>query len=293
MSAAAAPAAAPAGALPGLAPPWRRQLWLRLAALLVIVNGTFPILWILLTSLKTETELSRRPITYLPADATLGNYLRAFAEQPLWLYVLNSFVVASLATLLAVGVASLAAYALARLNVRGRDLILAALIAVSTFPLVTLMVPLFQLMRGLGILNTYLALILPYAVLSLPICTLVLVSFFEGIPRDLENAAMIDGCTRLGALWRVVVPLSAPGVFTAALLAFVNAWDEFLLALSFTSSQQMRTVSVGITLYQGEYAFPWPLISAALIVALVPIAVLIVTFQERVVSGLTQGGLKG
>lgn len=268
-------------------------LWLRLAALIVILNGTFPILWILATSLKTETELTRRPITWLPDDPTLGNYVRAFAEQPLPLYILNSAVVATLATLLSILVSALAAYALARLRIPGRALILAALVAVSTFPLITLMVPLFQLMRALGILNTYLALILPYAVLNLPVCTLVLTSFFEGIPQDLENAAMIDGCTRLGALWHVIVPLAAPGVFTAAILAFVNAWDEFLLALSFTSSQQMRTVAVGITLYQGEYAFPWPLISAALIVALVPIAVLIATFQERVVGGLTQGGLKG
>jgi multiple sugar transport system permease protein len=268
-------------------------IWLRLAALIVILNGTFPILWILLTSLKTEAELTRRPITWLPADPTLANYVRAFADQPLLLFVLNSFVVALLATALSILVAALAAYALARLNVRGRDLMLGALVAVSTFPLITLMVPLFQIMRGLGLLNTYLALILPYAVLNLPVCTLVLVSFFESIPKDLENAAMIDGCTRLGALWRIVVPLAAPGVFTAAILAFVNAWDEFLLALSFMSSQEMRTVAVGITLYQGEFAFPWPLISAALIVALVPIAVLIVTFQEKVVSGLTQGGLKG
>jgi multiple sugar transport system permease protein len=268
-------------------------VWLRLAALIVILNGTFPILWILLTSLKTESELTRRPITWLPADPTLANYVRAFTDQPLWLYVANSFVVAILATALSILVAALAAYAIARLDVPGRNLILAALVAVSTFPLITLMVPLFQIMRGLGILNTYLALILPYAVLNLPVCTLVLVSFFESIPRDLENAAMIDGCSRLGALWRIVIPLSAPGVFTAAILAFVNAWDEFLLALSFLSSQEKRTVAVGITLYQGEFAFPWPLISAALIVALVPIAVLIVAFQERVVSGLTQGGLKG
>jgi multiple sugar transport system permease protein len=268
-------------------------IWLRLAALIVILNGTFPILWILLTSLKTEAELTRRPITWLPADPTWTNYVRAFADQPLLLFVLNSFIVALLATALSILVAGLAAYALARLNVRGRNLILGALVAVSTFPLITLMVPLFQIMRGLGLLNTYLALILPYAVLNLPVCTLVLVSFFESIPKDLENAAMIDGCTRLGALWRIVVPLAAPGVFTAAILAFVNAWDEFLLALSFMSSQGMRTVAVGITLYQGEFAFPWPLISAALIVALVPIAVLIVTFQEKVVSGLTQGGLKG
>jgi multiple sugar transport system permease protein len=272
------------------APP---ALWLRLAALVVILNGTFPILWIFLTSLKTEAELTRRPITWLPADPTLANYLRAFADQPLALFVLNSLIVAALATALSILVAALAAYALARLKVRGRNLILGALVAVSTFPLITLMVPLFQIMRGLGLLNTYAALVLPYAVLNLPVCTLVLVSFFASIPRDLENAARLDGCTRLGALWRIVMPLAAPGVFTAAILAFVNAWDEFLLALSFMSSHEMRTVAVGITLYQGEYAFPWPLMSAALIVALVPIAVLIVAFQEKVVSGLTQGGLKG
>lgn len=269
------------------------RVWVRLAGLIVIFNGVFPALWILATSMKTETELTSLPISYLPRNPTLQNYVIAFQEQPLLRFLFNSFVVASLSTLLAIFVASLAAYAIARLKVPFRNLILATLVAVSTFPMITLMVPLFQTMRTFGILNTYLALILPYTVLSLPVCTLVLVSFFAGIPRDLENAAMIDGCTRLGALRKVIVPLAAPGVFTAGLLAFVNAWDEFLLALSLTSSQSMRTVSVGITLYQGEYVFPWPLISAALIVALVPITVLIVIFQERVVSGLTAGGVKG
>ena len=269
------------------------RLWPRLAALLVILNGAFPVVWILLTSLKPEAELAARPITYLPVAPTLANYARAFREQPLPLYLLNSLIVAALSTALAVLVSALAAYALARLRLRGRTLILGALVAVSTFPLVTLLVPLFQLMRTFGLLNTYPALVLPYAVLSLPVCTLVLVGFFDAIPRDLENAAMLDGCTRLGALFRVIVPLSTPGVATAAILAFVNAWDEFLLALSLTSSQAMRTVPVGLTLYQGEYAFPWPLISAALIVALVPVALLIVAFQERVVGGLTRGGLKG
>jgi multiple sugar transport system permease protein len=190
-------------------------------------------------------------------------------------------------------VSAMAAYAIARLNLRHRQLILTAIVASSMFPLVTLLVPIFETMRSLGLLNTYTALILPYTVLNLPVCTLVLVGFFQGIPRDLENAAMIDGCTRLGALWRVVLPLAAPGVFTAGILAFVNAWDEFLLALSLNASPGMRTLPVGITLYQGEFTFPWPIISAALIVAIVPVAVLIALFQERVVGGLTQGGLKG
>ncbi len=264
-----------------------------IVALILVVNGMFPALWILFTSLKTEAELTRKPITWIPALPTLDNYIRAFTDQPLLLFLFNSFMVAILSTAMTLLIAVLAAYALARLNLRYRDLILSAIIAVSTFPLVTLLVPLFEIMRALGLLNTWVALILPYTVLSLPVCTLVLVSFFEGIPRDLENAAMVDGCTRLGALFKVVVPLSAPGVFTAGILAFVNAWDEFLLALSFNSNPQLRTLPVGITLYQGEFAFPWPVISAALVVGIVPVAVLIVIFQERVVSGLTSGGIKG
>jgi multiple sugar transport system permease protein len=264
-----------------------------LIGLILVVNGMFPALWILFTSLKTETELTVKPITWLPHAPTLANYIRAFTDQPLLIFLFNSFMVALLSTALTLFISVLAAYSLARLQIRGRDLILSAIIAVSTFPLVTLLVPLFEIMRALGLLNTWVALILPYTVLSLPVCTLILVSFFEGIPRDLENSAMIDGCTRIGALFKIVVPLSAPGVFTAGILAFVNAWDEFLLALSFNSNPQLRTLPVGITLYQGEFAFPWPVISAALVVGIVPVAVLIVIFQERVVSGLTSGGIKG
>jgi multiple sugar transport system permease protein len=264
-----------------------------LVGLILVVNGMFPALWILFTSLKTEAELTAKPITWLPHAPTIANYLRAFTDQPLLLFLFNSFMVAILSTALTLFISVLAAYALARLQLRARDLILSAIIAVSTFPLVTLLVPLFEIMRALNLLNTWVALILPYTVLSLPVCTLILVSFFEGIPRDLENSAMIDGCTRIGALFKVVVPLSAPGVFTAGILAFVNAWDEFLLALSFNSNPMLRTLPVGITLYQGEFAFPWPVISAALVVGIVPVAALIVIFQERVVSGLTSGGIKG
>ena len=268
--------------------------YLRLAAAaVVVVNGFFPALWILLTSLKTDTELVQKPITYWPDKLTLQNYVQAFTDQPLLRYMGNSLAVALLATVASLLVSAMAAYAIARLNLRHRQWILTAIVASSMFPLVTLLVPIFETMRALNLLNTYAALVLPYVVLNLPVCTLVLVSFFQSIPRDLENAAMIDGCTRLGALWHVVVPLAAPGVFTAGILAFVNAWDEFLLALSMNSTPAMRTLPVGITLYQGEFTFPWPIISAALIVAIVPVAVLIALFQERVVGGLTQGGLKG
>lgn len=263
------------------------------AAAIVVFNGFFPAVWILLTSFKSESELVALPITYWPANGTLSNYIRAFADQPLLTYMANSFFVAGLATVCSLIVSTFAAYAIARLNLKYRQWVLTTIVASSMFPLVTLLVPIFETMRTLGLLNSYIALVLPYIVLNLPVCTLVLVSFFQSIPRDLENAAMIDGCTRLGALWAVVVPLAAPGVFTAGILAFVNAWDEFLLALSLNSTPGMRTLPVGITLYQGEFSFPWPIISAALIVAIVPVALLIAVFQERVVGGLTQGGLKG
>jgi len=288
---AAAPAAAPRPTRGGMVPRRRVMVWV--GAIIVAVNGFFPALWILLTSLKTETELIRSPITYLPDAPTLQNYVTAFSAQPLLRFMWNSLVVASLSTALCVLVSALAAYALTRLRIPGRNLIMATLLAVSMFPLISLLVPLFRVMREIGLINTYPALILPYAVLSMPVCTLVLASFFQDIPPDLEAAAMIDGCSRVGALFRVVLPLSAPGVFTAAILAFVNAWDEFLLALTLMNRVQMRTLSVGITLYQGEFAFPWPLISAALVVAIVPISILIAVFQERVVGGLTAGGMKG
>ena len=263
------------------------------AAALVVINGFFPAVWILFTSLKTEVELVQKPITWWPHAPTLQNYVQAFTDQPLLRYLGNSAMVALAATVFSLLVSACAAYAIARLNLKNRQLILTAIVASSMFPLVTLLVPIFESMRAFGLLNTYTALVLPYIVLNLPVCTLVLVSFFQSIPKDLENAAMIDGCTRIGTLWRVVIPLAAPGVFTAGILAFVNSWDEFLLALSLNSNPAMRTLPVGITLYQGEFSFPWPIISAALIVAIVPIAILIAIFQERVVGGLTQGGLKG
>jgi multiple sugar transport system permease protein len=269
----------------------RKMIWL--AALVVAANGFLPVLWILLTSVKTETELMRLPITILPVAPTLQNYVRVFTDQPIHLFLWNSFAVAVLSTALCITVSALAAYALVRLRLPAPGLILSVLLAIAMFPLISLVVPLFQTMRSLELLNTWPALILPYAVLSMPVCTMVLVSFFQDIPNDLENAAMIDGCTRVGALWHVVIPLTAPGVFTAAILAFVNCWDEFLLALTLSSRVVKRTLPVGITLYQGEFSFPWPIISAALIVAIVPVSILIAVFQDRVVGGLTSGGMKG
>ncbi|WP_407538512.1 carbohydrate ABC transporter permease [Deinococcus radiomollis] len=269
------------------------RLFKYLGLLLLIVGGTLPLVWIALTSLKTSPELQQFPVQYLPAQPQFGNYARVFSEQPFARFFLNSVVVSGVSTLLCVVVAALAAYALARLKLRGRGVYTTLVVVFSMFPVISLVVPLFKIMRGANLLNSYPALILPYTALSLPVAILVLIAFFGGIPRDLEAAAMIDGCSRLEALWRVVAPLSAPGIVTAALLVFVNSWNEYLLALSFNTSPTMRTIPVGVTLFQGEFAFPWPLISTAIVIAVVPLVLLIVVFQKRFVTGLTAGGVKG
>ena len=215
-------------------------------------------LWILFTSLKTEAELTAEPITWLPARADARQLCPRLLRPAAWtLFLFNSVVVALLSTAATLFVSVLAAYALARLQVRFRDLILSAIIAVSTFPLVTLLVPLFETMRALNLLNTYTALVLPYIVLSLPVCTLVLVSFFEGIPRDLENAAMVDGCTRIGALcsrsWcRWPRPACSPPASSPSSTPGTSSCSP----CPSTPRPTMRTLPVGITLYQGEFAFP-------------------------------------
>lgn len=270
----------------------RRGRFAAIAIALVILNGFFPIVWIFLSSLKSGAELAQLPITYLPHNPTLSNYIAVFVKQPIGVFFGNSLIVGLLSTGLLVLVATPAAYAIARLRMPLKNTVLIFLITISMFPVISLMVPLYKIWRDIGILDTYWALVFPYAVLSLPVVTLVLVAFFQDIPDDIESAAMVDGASHLKTLLYIIVPLAAPGVFTAAILAFVNSWNEFVLALSLASSPAVRTLPVGITMYEGQYAFPWGLVSAALVVAMVPVAVVILLFQRRVISGITAGGVK-
>ena len=243
-----------------------RVRWSTVSLSVLALVWLYPLVWTLTNAVKRSADIYRAPWD-VPWPPAIGNIGEAWGRGQLGQAMANSAYVTAMTVVVVLALSVSAAYALTRLRMPHRNLIMSLLLAVAMFPLISLMVPLFKVMRELGLLNTYLALILPYTVLSMPICTLVMASFFQDIPPDLEAAAMIDGCSRVGALFKVVVPLSAPGVFTAAILAFVNAWDEFLLALTMMNRVSMRTLSVGITLYQGEFAFPWPLISAALIVA--------------------------
>lgn len=287
------------------------KLFLLVALVLVIINGLFPSVWLLLTSLKHDGELTRLPITYLPSSPTLDNYVAVFERNPFATFLRNSFVVSIAATLITVLFAGLAGYALGRLRLRGRKVILTGIVMTSMFPSLVLLVPLYRLFRGVelpwlsgflffpegfgtpNLLNTYWALIIPYVALSLPIATMILTSFFQLIPDDLEAAATVDGASRIGALFRIIMPLSAPGMVTAAIIVFVNSWNEFLLALTFNTAMEMRTVPVGITFYQGQFSFPWAVISAAVTLGVIPLVLLILFFQQKIISGLTAGGVKG
>ena len=291
-----------------------------IGTVLLIVNGTFPLIWMILTSLKRERELIRVPITYWPQDPTLQNYAQVFTDLPFARFLLNSAVVSISATIVCVLIAAFAGYALGRLAMPFRRGLLTAIVVTSMFPALVLLVPLYRMFLGTEIigvssligflhdlgmtflpsevagpnlLNTYWALIIPYVALSLPIATLILTSFFQLIPKDLESAALVDGCTRVQTLFKVIAPVSAPGIVTAGIIIFVNSWNEFLLALNFNTALQMRTVPVGITMYQGEFAFPWAVISAAITIGVLPLVVLILMFQQRIIAGLTAGGVKG
>jgi multiple sugar transport system permease protein len=196
-------------------------------------------------------------------------------------------------TVLALALGALAAYAAAVLRMRGRGAILGVVLAISMFPPIATVSPLFLLLTALGLRDTLAALVLTYSTFSLPLAVWLLASFFDALPRELYVAARVDGCSSFGALWRVVLPLAAPGILAAALLVFIFAWNEFLFALTLTSSIASRTVPVGIALFPGIHEVPWGEIAAGSVVVTAPVVVLAIVFQRRVLEGLTAGAVKG
>jgi ABC-type glycerol-3-phosphate transport system permease component len=205
----------------------------------------------------------------------------------------NSIVVAGSTTIFCVVVGSLAAYALARLRFRGKAIILGFILAVSMFPQISIVSPLYLMLRALGLINTYPGLILPYLTFAMPLTVWLLVGYFRQLPPDLEEAALVDGASRWQSFVRVRLPLSVPGLATTAIVTFIYSWNEFLFALSFTVGPDRQTVPVAIALFRGQYQVPWGEILAAAVVATVPVAAMVLIFQRRIVQGLTAGAVKG
>jgi trehalose/maltose transport system permease protein len=270
----------------------RRVLtWVAVAA--TILFCLFPFYWLINTSLKTGSDLSSANL--LPPNPTVDNYTSIFEDSAFTKALRNSAIIAGSVTALSLLIGSFAGYALARLHLPFKFLILAVLLSISTFPPIAIAAPLFEIWTDIGLYNTYLGLILPSLAFGLPLTVYILASFFRDIPRELEEAALIDGATRFQAFRKIVIPLGAPGVVTAGLLCFIFAWNEFLFAITLTSTPDRRPVPAAIAFFTGSQQFEVPIgtISAAAVVVTVPLIALVLLFQRRIVAGLTAGAVKG
>jgi multiple sugar transport system permease protein len=273
------------------APARQVLLWLAVAA--IVVFCLFPFYWLINTSLKSGADLSGAAL--LPPSPTVDNYTSIFEDTAFTNALRNSAIIAGSVTVLSLLIGSFAGYALARLHLPFKFLVLAIVLSISTFPPIAIAAPIFELWTDIGLYNTYLGLILPSLAFGLPLTVFIMASFFHDIPRELEDAALVDGATRLQAFRKVVVPLAAPGVVTAGLLVFIFAWNEFLFAITLTSTPERRPVPAAIAFFTGSQQFEVPLgtISAASVVVTIPLIVLVLIFQRRIVAGLTAGAVKG
>jgi len=253
-----------------------------------------PIGWHVITSLKTPSELALVPPTLVPHDPTLVNYEELFRKRPFLRYYLNSFTIAALSSLLAIFAGSLAAYRLARIRGALRSTIRSGLLAIAFFPPIVFLYPLYELIRTLGLVNHPWGLILPYSALNLPFAVWLLTGAFEQIPYELEEAAEIDGLSRLETYRRVMLPLAAPAMIAAGILVFIFSWNEFMFALTFMNIESQKTVTLGVATLSGAFAYeiPWGQIAAGVIASSLPLILLVVLFQKKIVPGLTAGSVK-
>lgn len=267
------------------------------AIAVVLIFALIPVVWLISLSLKPPSAVTDQ--RFIPSEVSLDNYKSLFeggiSDSPFIKPLINSIAIALITTVIAITLASFAAYAIARLEFPGKRLILAGALAIAMFPPISTVGPLFDMWRALGLYDTYPGLIIPYLTFSLPLAIYVLVAFFREIPWELEQAAQVDGATPFQAFRKVIVPLAAPGVFTAAILVFIFAWNDFVFAISLTSSDASRTVPAALAFFTGESSFTQPTgsIAAAAVVVTVPIIVFVLFFQRRIVSGLTAGAVKG
>jgi trehalose/maltose transport system permease protein len=265
--------------------------WLLVAV--ITLFAVFPFYYAVLTSLRSGTDLFR--VAYVPQGFDFSNYLAVFERQPFGRNILNSVIVASAVVALSLLLGVTAAYAFGRVAFRGRTLLLVTILAVSMFPQVAVLSGMFELIRWLGLYNSLPGLILANLMLTLPFTVWVLTTFMRELPREIEEAALVDGATPWITVRRVFLPLMAPAAVTTGLLAFIAAWNEFLFALTFTLTNEQRTVPVAIALMTGSsaYELPWGVIMAASVIVTLPVIALVLVFQRKIVAGLTAGAVKG
>ena len=264
-----------------------------LLGLVVTVFAVFPIVWALLTSFKTEKEIITRVMQYLPHTIDFQNYYDIWTRSNFPTLLMNSAVVTSLTVVICAVVGTLASYAVARFRFRGRRELMLFYLVVRMFPAVMIIIPLFILMRNIGLLDTRLGLALAYTTFLLPVFIWMMKGFFDAVPIELEDAARIDGCSRIGAMVRVILPLVIGGLVATAVFVAIGAWNEFLFALMMTTSTGSRTWPVGLQLMVGEFQLPWGTLAAGGIISIIPVIILFALVQRALVRGLTAGAVKG
>lgn len=270
------------------------SLWFYLLAALTVVISLFPILWLVLTSLKDTNQIYAWPIQYLPNPITFENYRYIFTQTPeMMRYIMNSFIISTSMTLVVLLVGGMAAYGVSRLNFKGANVVLLGILAVSMFPPIALIPSLFLIFRNLGLINTYPGIIIAHTALYMPLGIWILQNYFRTIPAEIEESALIDGASPFRIYWNIILPLARPGLISAGLIVFIFSWNEFPLALVLLPDNAMRTAPVGISLYPGEYSFPWETVSTAIVLAILPLLLITFVFQRYIVSGLTAGSTKG
>ena len=259
----------------------------------IVFFSVAPFLWFAMLALKPQLEIAAIPPTIFPRSISPEALSAAIFKHGLFHYLKNSVIVAGITTVTCVIVGALAAYPLARFPIKFKRIILLLILAAGMFPQISIAGPVWLILRRLGWLNTYQGLIFSYLALTLPITVWILANFFRELPRELEEAARMDGANFFQTLTKIIAPLAAPGVFTAAILTFIYCWNEFFFALLIMTRENFQTLPVGIALFPGEYTMPWGEIAAASVVTTLPLIVLTVLLQKRIISGLTGGAVKG
>ena len=261
--------------------------------LVVLFYALIPVAWMVSLSLKPADQLEDKK--FLPSEIDFANYESLFDNSIFTSALANSLIIASISTLISIVLAAMAAYALARLDFAGKAVILSGALAVAMFPPISIVGSLFDVWRTIGLFDTKIGLIIPYMTFTLPLAIYTMSAFFREIPWELEQAAQVDGATPFQAFRKIIVPLAAPGVFTAAILVFIFAWNDFIFANTLTSTDNARTVPAALAFFTGGSQFEQPIgaISAAAVVVTIPIIVMVLIFQRRIVAGLTAGAVKG
>jgi multiple sugar transport system permease protein len=269
-----------------------KKYWFAASVFLIAAFSLVPFLWFVSTSWKSANQVTAIPPEIIP-EFHWQFYRSALQQHGLLNYIGNSVIVAGATTIISLAIASAAAYALARFKLRWLRSYLILLLMISMFPQIATAGPVWRILNNLDWLNTYQGIVAAYVSVSLPFAIWVLTTFFKELPYEIEEAALIDGCTRLQALWQVMLPLAAPGLFTAAILVFIHAWNEFFFALIILTYPARQTLPVGIALFPGEYTMPWGEIAAASTMATLPLVLVTLVFQRRIVQGLSAGAVKG